>query len=385
VLPKHYYSRFEPAQINRATGLLLGSGPYKLEVLDPDRQWTQPAPCELVRNERYWGVKPAIAKMRYKAIDNEQARLVSYRNGEGDMVTPSAPQFKKLTQEPEWDKNNRSLNWVNMKSGNSFIAWQCGPRGTTGKPTPFADKRVRRAMTMMLDREKMIQTIWAGVGAVSKGVNNPASPASDPEQKPLPYDVEGAKRLLAEAGWKDRDGNGVVEDEKGNEFVFEFTYSSGGEIAERIATFMKDSCARVGIRCQPKGVDWAVIDSITKSRDFDALTMAWGANSPESDPRQIWHSDSIQNQGDNFIQWSNPTADRLIDQGRKELDFDKRMVIWHKFERAVEEDQPYTWIRIQPYLRFVSTALGNVQTYPKSLEPREYFRFGGPPTPSAGN
>jgi peptide/nickel transport system substrate-binding protein len=384
VLPKHFYSQFTEEKLNQATGLLMGSGAYKLENLDKDNQWAPPAPVNLVKNQQYWGEKRPLDRLRFSVVTDEMARITGYRNGEADFVTPSAPQYKALTAEPEWAKENQSLNWVNMKSGNSFIAWNCGERN--GKLTPFADKRVRKAMTYLLDREKMVRDVWGGIGEVSKGVANPASPASPPDLKPLPFDPKAGKALLAEAGWMDRDGNGVLEDPKGNEFVFEFTYSAGGEISKLIATFVKDSYARAGIVVSLHPIDWSVGDPIRKSRNFDALTMSWGASAPESDPRQIWHSIAIKNQGDNFIQWNCPAADELIDKGRRELNREKRMKIWHEFERVVADEQPYTWIRIQPYLRFVKADVGNVVMHRKGPESTEFFRLsGGPALPGQGN
>lgn len=386
VLPKHFYSQFTEEQLNQATGLLMGSGAYKLERLDKDNQWAPPQPVKLVKNQQYWGERRPLDVLRFTVVTDEMARITGYRNGESDFVTPSAPQFVALTSEPDWSKENQSLNWINMKSGNSFIAWNCGPRGDTGKLTPFADKRVRKAMTYLLNREKMVQDIWSGVGMVSKGVANPASPASPPDLEPLPFDVAKGKALLKEAGWEDRDGNGVLENAEGNEFIFEFTYSSGGEISTRIATFVKDSYARAGINVQLHPIDWSVGDPIRKARNFDAITMAWGASAPESDPKQIWHSESIKNMGDNFIQWNNPEADSAINRGRRELDRDKRMKVWHEFERIVAEDQPYTWIRVQPYLRFVKADIGNVVMHRKGPESTEFFRLsGGPSLPASAN
>lgn len=373
VLPKHFYSQFSPAELNKGTGLIMGSGPFRMERLDKDRQWTPPEDLMLVRNENYWGSKPALDRIRIRCMDNELARVTAFRNGDADMVTPSAPQFRTLSADAEFLKDNHAVEWTNMRSGNSFIAWQCGPRAG-GKLTPFHDRRVRLAMTHLIDREKMVRDIWRGLGQVSKGNFNPSSPASDPAAKPWPYDLDRAKELLKEAGWEDRDGNGVIEDKDGNEFEFEFTYSGGGEIAERIATFIKDASAAAGIRCTLRPIDWAVGEDIRKRRDFDAITLAWGANAPESDPKQIFHSESIQNQGDNFGQWSNPEADRLIEAGRRELDFEKRMKIWHEFGRVMHEDQPYTWVRIQAYPRFYKQTIGNVRTYPKGLETWEFFR-----------
>lgn len=372
ILPKHFYSRFSPSEINQSTGLLMGSGPYKLASLSAASQWAPPAPVVLVRNEQYWGSPRPLASIRFKAIDNELARLTEYKNDAADMITPSSPQFVTQTSDPEWLKNNQALKWINMRSGRAGIIWNCGERN--GKLTPFHDKRVRQAMTMLLDRERMIRDIWQGIGEVANGFANPGTLGHDPKREPWPYDPARAMALLKEAGWEDRNGDRLLEDAQGNPFVFEFTYFGGGEIGERIATFVKDSYAAAGIRVTLRQMDWSVGEPVRNQRDFDAMVMGWGANAPESDPKQIFHSESIKNQGDNFAQWSNPEADRAIDMARKELDEEKRAKLWEEFERVLHEDQPYTWVRVAPFIRFIKPDVGNVNTYPKGLELWEFYK-----------
>ncbi len=390
ILPKHYYAKFEPSQINQGTGMTMGSGPFRLSKLpsgpeELSNQWTPGEDVVLVRNEQYWAEKPALERLRFKSIKDDLGRLVAYRNGEGSMMLPTSPQYNKvLKEESEFEKSNYALKWTNMRCGYSFIAWQCGPR--SGKNlTPFADKRVRQAMTMLLDRERMIRDIWDGIGIVSKGPNNPESPASDPAVKPLPFDQDKAKQLLTEAGWKDRDGDGILENEKGDKFTFEYTYATGGEISERLARFVKDSYGKAGIIVTTRPVDWSRYQELLKLRDFDAITMGWGANAPESDPRQIFHSESIKEGGDNFTQWVNKDCDALIEKGRRTMDEATRMEVWRQFEACVAEDQPYTFVRVAPWLRFVKRDFGNVNTYKTGLEPQEFFRVSGnaQPTPSA--
>ena len=390
ILPKHYYGKFEPSQINQGTGVTMGSGPFRLAKLpsgpeDLANQWTPGQDVVLVRNEQYWAEKPSLERLRFKSIKDDLGRLVAYRNGEGSMMLPTSPQFNKvLKEEPEFEKSNYALKWTNMRCGYSFIAWQCGPRSGKGL-TPFVDKRVRRAMTMLLDRERMIRDIWDGIGIVSKGPNNPESPASDPAVKPLPFDPEKGKALLAEAGWKDRDGDGILENEKGDKFTFEYTYATGGEISERLARFVKDSYGKAGIVVTTRPVDWSRYQELLKLRDFDAITMGWGANAPESDPRQIFHSESIKEGGDNFTQWVNKDCDALIEKGRRTMDEATRMEVWRQFEACIAEDQPYTFVRVAPWLRFVKKDFGNVNTYKTGLEPQEYFYNSGraQPAPSA--
>lgn len=370
VLPKHFYEHFTPSQINQSTGLLVGSGPFKLENLDPDDQWSPGEVVTLVRNEQYWGPKPALERLRYFTIDNDIARLVAYQNGETDMILPSSPQFAEKEREPGFEDTTYMLKWVNMRSGYNFIGWQCGPRN--GKLTPFADKRVRQAMTMLLDRDLMIRDIWQGIGAIAVGPNNPPSPAAAPDVQPLPYDPQRARELLAEAGWMDRDGNGILENENGQEFVFEFTRASGGQTIERMQKYLIDQCASVGIRCIPRIVDWSQYDQIMKNRDFDAITLGWSASAPESDPKQIWHPDSIQNQGHNFIQWDAGQGP-IIDKIKSTLDTEERMALFHELHRLIHEEQPYTFVRVVPWTRFISKKFENVHPYASGLEQREFY------------
>ncbi len=384
VLPKHVYAPLEESVINQSTGLLVGSGPFRLEVMDVDNQWSPGEDVVIVRNERYWrDQKPALESMRFKVITEPTAALVGFRNGDGDMLTPSSTQYSKLRKDADFLQKSAIYKWVNMRSGYSFIGWQCGRRGgpPDGTWTPFHDQRVRRAMTMILDREQMIRSIWAGVGVVSTGPNSPSSPSSNPDITPWPYDLAGAKALLAEAGWADADGDGILEyqrdDEffsKGTPFKFEFTITNSGETSERIISYLVSQCGESGIICEPRVVDWSFYSDMLKRRDFDAMIMAWSASSPESDPKQIWHRLSILDQGDNFIQWDSPAASDLIDKGRAAMDREERMLVWHDFHSVIHEEQPYTFLRVSPWIRFINRDIGNVQTYPIGLETGEFFR-----------
>lgn len=371
IIPKHFYQKFTPSQVNQSTGLLMGSGPFKVANLDPDNQWAPPQDIVLVRNEQYWGIAPQFARMRFKSITDALARLTEYTNGNADMVRPTTDQFRLKTDEPGFTDKHNALNWSNMRSGYAFIAWQCGERN--GKLRPFHDKRVRLAMTHLIDRERVLRDIYKRIGSVATGPFNPLTPQADKAITPWPYDVRRAQQLLTEAGWTDRNGDGVLENGAGEPFEFEFVFSTGSPATEQLARYIRDQCASVGIRCSLKPTDWSVFQTLLQNRDFDAITFAWSASAPENDPNQIWHSSSMQNQGDNFAQWNSPEADKLIEEGRREVNDPARMEVWHRLHRHFHDEQPYTFLLNLTWLRFVNKRVENVNTYPKGLEQREMF------------
>ncbi len=372
ILPKHFYENFTPTQYNQATGLVMGSGPFKFANASLESQWTPGNDIVLVRNEQYWGPKPSFERLRFKVNRDDLGRLTAFNNGEGDWTQPSPPQFATVSKDEAWKaRGNTAHMWYNIRGGYSFIGWNGGKRGD--KLTPFADVRVRRAMTQMLDRDLIAKEIFAGLARPSTGPFNSVTPQANPSVKAWPYDMAAARKLLKEAGWEDRDGDGTIENAEDRPFTFEFTYAVGSEVTERMVKYVKDQAAKLGILCTLKPVDWSVFMSIVDNRDFDCITMGWSPASPESDPQQIWHSRYIQNQGDNFVQWANAEADDLIERGRQELDATKRLNYWHRLHEILHEEQPYTFIVERPWLRVVGPRVGNFTEYKNGYQYDELF------------
>lgn len=371
VIPEHYYDQFTSSQINESTGLLMGSGPFRLRNLDADNQW-RPGRDDvvLVRNEQYWGPRAPLDGIRFRVIREDIASLTAYRNREADMMRPSPRQFTSYRDREDWQEWSEAMEWYNIRSGYSFIVWNAGEND--GRQTPFHDARVRRAMTHMIDREWVIEHIMEGIGEVSTGPFNPRTPQSNPNIEPLQHDIDKARRLLAEAGWEP-DADGVLRNERGDRFTFEYTISTGSEATFRLAQYVRDQAARLGIRCTINRVDWAIFSDLLQNRRFDAITLMWSPSTPEADPYQVWHSDNIAGGGDNFAQWRNERADWLIDNGRRDMDRERRMAMWHELHQIIHEEQPYTFLANRPWLRFINKRNKNVHPYLYGLDPREFF------------
>lgn len=369
IMAKHFYAPYlkAPETFNQSKGLLFGSGPYRLA--DP-KGWTPDTGLiELERNPRYWGpVQPSFDRMIWKVIENETARLTAYRNTEIDTYAAKPREYKnKLLKDEQLMSRSQNFEYLAPTAGYRYIGWN---QKRKGKPTRFADRRVRVAMTYLTDKQRIVDEIMLGYGEVAVGPFNPQGKQHAPDLRPREFNVDKAKSLLREAGYEDRDGDGVLDDASGKPFRFELVYPQGSEDYTALALFLKDSYARAGVQLVPKPTEWSVMLDLLDKKDFEAISLGWSA-SLESDLYQIFHSDQAKNNGDNFINYSNPKLDALIEKARSTVDEAKRMPLWQEAERVIYEDQPYTFLTRGESLVLVDKRMKHVQVTPLGLNASE--------------
>ncbi|MDH5184661.1 MAG: peptide-binding protein, partial [Gammaproteobacteria bacterium] len=358
VLPKHFYQSYmnNPESFNQSKGLLMGSGPYRLS--DP-KGWTpDEARVELERNPRYWGpVTPSFDRVLWTVIQNDSARLTTFRNGDLDYYQARPREYQELLQDKALMARTRHLEYMNPVASYSYLGWN-QQRGDN--KTPFADKRVRQAMTYLTDRDTINKEIMLGYAETAVSPFSPRSKQHNPKIEPRKYDLHKAKALLKQAGYEDRNGDGVLEDSAGKAFEFELVFFQNSEDTKRIVLYLKDLYARAGVRLIPKPSEWPIMIDLIKRRDFDAITLAW-TSGVETDIYQMLHSDQIADNGDNFVNYANPKLDKLIEQARATIDEDKRMPLWQQAEALLHEDQPYTFLMRRQSLVFLDRRIHNVE------------------------
>jgi peptide/nickel transport system substrate-binding protein len=351
ILPKSFYSKFTPEQINTSTGLLLGSGPYRLP--DPTNWTPTPgAPVILVRNERYWGPTPSFNKMVWKVIENPAARTTSFENGDTDLFGglaggPSPEQYDEMCANQQLVARTKHWSLDVPSEGFMYLGWN---EVKDGKPSVFADARVRRAMTMLTDRERIVKDIMRGYASVISGPFSPLTPQADPTINPWPYDPAAAEKLLADAGCTKKGDQLYGPD--GTPVQFKIMYNSSNPVRTRIASYLQDAYAQAGILAQPEPQEWSVMLKRLDNRQFDVYLGGWGG-SLEFDPYQIFDSTQITGTGDNFVHYSDPEADASIRKARSIVDDAKRMPVWHQVDQIFHRDQPYTFLFIEKDLDFV--------------------------------
>ena len=358
VMPRHFYESYleEPTTFNESKGLLLGSGPYRLA--DP-RTWTPDhGIVELERNPRYWGpVEPSFDRILWKIIENDSARLTTFRNRDIDAYTARPREYQGLRDDAALTEQAWNFEFMNAVAGYSYIGWN---QRRADQPTRFADRRVREAMTWLTDRARIIDEIMLGYAEPAVSPFSPRSRQHDPTIESRPFDPDKAKSLLADAGYRDRDRDGVLEDEAGEPFEFELVYFQDNEDTERMVLLLKDIYARAGVHLKPMPTEWPVMLDVLGKRTYDAIILGWSSG-VETDVYQMFHGAQTEDGGDNFVYFKHAEFDRLVDEARATVRENERMPLWQAVERIFYEEQPYTFLMRRKTLAFVDRRLRNLE------------------------
>lgn len=234
ILPQHLLKDVAIKDMEKSTFFKqpVGSGAYKLE------EWKQGQYLRFVRNENYYGGKPAIEKVTAKIVPDANAMMAQLQTGEINVIAVPADNLQAIEQFAKTSGKIKLQKGIGTGQY-QFVAWNLT------NPL-FQDKKVRQALTMAIDRQGIVDNVAEGQG---KLVNSQTSPSywnyTDNVPK-FPYDVEKAKKLLAEAGWKDSDGDGIL-DKNGQKFEFEMQTIQGNKVREKAVTVIQQQLKKLAL------------------------------------------------------------------------------------------------------------------------------------------
>lgn len=243
-----------------------------------------------------------------------------------------------LQQRTEGNGINR-LDYVSRRY--SYIGWNAA------KPL-FANKQVRQALTMAIDRQRLIDRNLNGLGILINGPFFYTSKANDPTIAPWPFDPAAARARMESAGWVDARGTGTLEktiDGVVTPFTFSLTYYVKNATAQAIGQSIALGLRDIGVKCRLNGVDIADLSAAFDDKSFDALYLAWIFGSPPEEPRQLWSSAGAKIKGSsNMVGFANAEADRIIDALDYTYDSDERIALYHRLDAIIRDEAPYTFL-----------------------------------------
>lgn len=326
----------------------VGVGPYRMTEYKPGVH------MKFVRNDDFPGDKPAIKELVYPIYTDSTLSVLKLKSGELNFASLRPGQYREEVLDwqnkpkASWPKNNPFLNGqiecaAIFSPSFRYIGWNMD------KPL-FKDRRVRAAMTHAFNRQQIIDKVFQGLGEIVSGDAAPGSPNNDPTIRPLPFDLARSRALLAEAGWKDSDGDGLVDrviDGKRTPLEFSLLIYAGSPEWSALANIFKEDLLKVGVKLTVASVEWSVMQKRMDEKSFDAFTSGWLMDY-ESDPYQIWHSSQADEpKGSNRVGFRNKEADQIIEKLRETFAPEERQTLLRRLHRILHEEQPYAFFMYQ--------------------------------------
>lgn len=354
IIPKHVFDNGEDFNSHPAGRAPVGTGPFKFA------SWVTGRKIELIRNDNYWGEIPQVLGLNFKIIPDSNVALQLLKKGGLDISTLRPIQWAKQTDGISFnEKFNKYRYWM---PNYFYIAWNCR------KPL-FEDKRVRIALSMLINRELIREKLLFGQAELISGPFYKFGGGYDKDIEPYPYDPKKAAEFLDEAGWVDTDKDGI-RDRNGIPFRFTYIALSGSDMSRDIGLIFKEDFLKVGIDMEPQTLEWGTMMNVIKERNFDAGFFA-RLSPVNEDPYASWHS-SQADKGLNMSGFKNETVDRLTEEARLEFDKNKRMEIFKKIHKILHEEEPFTFLFTSASLVAVAKRFDNVKGYAGGIDVTEW-------------
>jgi ABC-type transport system substrate-binding protein len=339
ILPKHVYENTSKKQIKKLNKTVIASGAYMMDKFKRGKS------IILKRNPNWWGAKSKerqyeqnFKKIHLRFIKDGTIALTRAEKGDLDYLSLNAEEFVKKAKGPKWGKKvfkTKTQNKAPVPYG--FIAWNL-------KDPLFSAKKVRKALYHLINRKLMIEKFLFGFAMPATGPLYQQSIYADPKVKAIKFDPAAALKLLREEGWKDTDGDQILDKViDGKKRNMSFTILEPNNEFMKYLTIFKQDAQKIGVNIKLKYVEWNTFLKLLDEKKFEAVRLGWGGGSVDWDPKQIWHTDSSANKGSNFISYSNKNVDKWIDEARETVDKKKRITILRKVFKTIAEDYPYAF------------------------------------------
>ena len=319
ITPQHILDGQDLNELSDFVRNPIGTGPYKMrEIVSGDR-------VTLDAYEDYHDGRPNIDTLIYKVVPDINSVIAQLRTGELDMGVIEPTNIEALA--------DADLNLITALEPNTFALYLNNTRA------PFDDARVRKAFTMAIDRQAIIDQILLGEAIIATSSHSPAFGDFYNDQiEPYPYDVDAAAALMEESGFI-KDGDRWMKD--GSPLAVGLMVDKGNPTREQIALVAQQFWQDFGVEVTVDVVEWSVYIERGNSipGDYDTRT-GWRITAPDPDKTAEYHSEGANN----HYGYSNPEVDRLLEEGRQETDHEQRVEIYHELQQELYDDCPMCWM-----------------------------------------
>jgi peptide/nickel transport system substrate-binding protein len=329
----------------------VGSGPYRLVRTEPGQF------VELAANDHFFLGAPQIRRMILRSAADPDARLNLLLSGQGDALDNVIPPLDNLRR----IQADSSLRLIPVPSPTlGFLLYNQRDPADSSRPHPsLSDIRVRRAITLGLDRPALIQVVFGSYAEVPYGPASPLLWIRHGTPKPQRQNLAEARKLLAAAGWTDKDGDGIL-DRTGRSLRLRLSFPSTSAVRRQLALLIQEQLRQLGIGIELSQLEFPVWLERRTAGNFDIDFASTSQDPSPSGLSQGWSCSG----GTNVARYCDPRVDSLIE--RAVLSRVNSEEVWHAVLKQIEEDAPATFLYAPTYVSVVRRRFGNVTITPTS-------------------
>ena len=323
IIPEHLLRDVPRAQLETSTFARnpVGSGRFRFV------RWTPGATIEIIADTANYRGRPGLDRVIWSIAPDPTAAATKLLTGEADY-------FEALRREqvPELEKNPalRTLRYPQLAY--TFVGFN------TRNPL-FADREMRRALVMAVDRDKLVQSVFDSLAVTATGPFIRAAAPAIPPIPQIPHDTARAAATLDSLGWRDSNGDGI-RDRAGRRLQFALLVPSTSAFRVRLAVLLQEELRRVGVDMKVEQVDIGVMTERQDKRRFEAIFAGWNMDPSPSGVRQTFTTAAARPGGYNYTHYSNPQFDALVDSASTIMDPDRSRGYYARAYETIVQDAP---------------------------------------------
>ncbi len=379
ILPRHKYEPLvEKKAFNFSMGLdarprdIVGSGPFRLKQYVPGER------VVLEKNPYYWKkddcqqALPYLNEIIFVVVQDENAALLRFMEKEIDYFGMNPQSLAILG--PRQEKDSFTIYNAGPALGTNFVVFNQHPgiNPQTKKPFVarcklkwFQDERFRKAVSWAIDRQKIIDVVFNGLGVA---IDSPVSPANplfyNPDVIRYSYDPDKARQLLAEAGFRDRDNDGIIEDSQGNKVEISFFTNGDNNLRIVMATLVKKDLENIGMKINFLPLEFNnLVTKLVASFDWEMILLGFTGGVEPHFGKNVWsYSGTLHawNQSKQPLYPWEKEIESIFDQGVKTLDPAERKEFYDRWQYIVSDKLPLIYTATGYTLYAVRNKFGNV-------------------------